>query len=337
MKNMLIVLLIFLVCLTPVVITTALFAQDNKVIISASKDNTLYESAEGSLSNGAGAYLFAGTTKSGDIRRGLLTFDLSGVPRGSRIENVTLTLNMSKSVAGQEVLSLHRLLKAWGEGVSDASLNEGTGAAAQSGDATWLHRFWGTDSTWETPGGDFSPTASSAQTVGNAGKYTWESTLQLVADIQLWVDNPDVNFGWILIGNESEKQTAKRFDAKENITAGNRPVLTVSFLTPTSVEEDNRVNPSAFDLDQNSPNPFNPLTTISYSIPPGASDRIILNVYDIRGALIKTLVDSFISPGTHTVVWDGTDSGGNRVSSGIYMYQLQAGAFTKSNKMILMR
>ena len=79
------------------------------------------------------------------------------------------------------------------------------------------------------------------------------------------------------------------------------------------------------------------MTTISYSVPSGASDRIILNVYDIRGALIKTLVDSFISPGAHSVVWDGTDSGGKRVSSGMYMYQLQTGAFTTSNKMILMR
>ena len=90
-------------------------------------------------------------------------------------------------------------------------------------------------------------------------------------------------------------------------------------------------------LNQNSPNPFNPATTIEYGIPAGTSRYVTLKVYDLRGALVKTLVDNFNSSGVYSVVWDGTDKSGNRVSSGIYIYTLQAGEFTKSNKMMLMR
>ena len=65
--------------------------------------------------------------------------------------------------------------------------------------------------------------------------------------------------------------------------------------------------------------------------------NVKLNVYDLRGALVKTLVDEVRSPGHHSVVWEANDNYGHKVSSGIYIYQLQAGEFTKSNKMILMR
>ena len=57
----------------------------------------------------------------------------------------------------------------------------------------------------------------------------------------------------------------------------------------------------------------------------------------MRGALVRTLVDEFSSPGVHSVIWNGTDETGNRVSSGIYIYKLQAWEFTKSNKMLLIR
>jgi Tol biopolymer transport system component len=97
------------------------------------------------------------------------------------------------------------------------------------------------------------------------------------------------------------------------------------------------VEPTAFSLSQNVPNPFNPVTTIEYQIPAGAADRVTLKVYDMRGAVVNTLIDRVESPGVHSVVWDATDATGNRVSSGVYIYRLRAGEFTQSNKMILMR
>jgi len=90
-------------------------------------------------------------------------------------------------------------------------------------------------------------------------------------------------------------------------------------------------------LSQNNPNPFNPSTTIRYSIPTDVSKHVSLKVFYLRGAFVKSLFDDISSPGDHSFIWDGNDENGNNVSSGIYIYQLKAGEFTRSNKMILIR
>jgi hypothetical protein len=95
--------------------------------------------------------------------------------------------------------------------------------------------------------------------------------------------------------------------------------------------------PNGFSLSANSPNPFNPLTTITYTVPANITDNVSLNIYDIRGALIRTLVNEVGSPGVHSVVWDSIDNNGNAVSSGVYIYRLQAGEIFLSNRMILVR
>ncbi len=104
------------------------------------------------------------------------------------------------------------------------------------------------------------------------------------------------------------------------------------FATDEAVQE-----PIPYKLGQNSPNPFNPVTTIEYQIASGSSDRVTLKVFDLRGAVVKTLVDRVESPGMHSVIWNGRDDSGNTVSSGVYIYQIKAGNFIQSNKMILMR
>ena len=336
MKKLSFLTLIFVSCLVTGVVTGDLFAQ-NEVIAPVSKDNSLFESEEGSLSNGAGTYLFAGKTANEFIRRGLIAFDVSSIPQGSRVESVTLALHMSKTISGTEDVALHSLLADWGEGSSKADFNEGKGIDPKDDDATWIHRFWDTKDTWVTPGGDYSPSASATQAVDKTGSYTWGSTEQLAADVQSWVDNPESNFGWILVGNESSAGSAKRFDSKENTTEMNRPVLTVTFITVVGVEETKADVPGNYELAQNSPNPFNPATTINYTIPDGVSGSVTLKVFDLRGALITTLVNQAGSPGMYSVVWDGTDISGNSVSSGVYIYTIQAGEFTRSNKMMLMR
>jgi len=94
--------------------------------------------------------------------------------------------------------------------------------------------------------------------------------------------------------------------------------------------------PEAMALDQNYPNPFNPATVISYAVPLGGADRrISIKVYDIRGALVRVLVDGIKQPGSHTVYWDGTDKTGRRVSSGIYLYRLRAGDTVFTRKMVV--
>jgi Tol biopolymer transport system component len=109
------------------------------------------------------------------------------------------------------------------------------------------------------------------------------------------------------------------------------------FTSPTVTQvQENESIPAVFNLYQNSPNPFNPSTTIQYSLPAGIG-HLNLNIYDMRGALVRTLAGGNAHPGRYSVVWDGKDMTGKNVSSGMYVYRLKAGAFTESRKMLLMR
>ena len=130
-----------------------------------------------------------------------------------------------------QTVELHKALADWGEGTSNASTDIGREAPATTNDATWLHRFFDSQE-WNTPGGDFSSTVSVSTTVGaTLGFYTWSSTPEMVADVQGWLDNPPGNFGWLVKGNESQTNTAKRFDTRENTTIANRPVLSIQFTS----------------------------------------------------------------------------------------------------------
>jgi hypothetical protein len=91
----------------------------------------------------------------------------------------------------------------------------------------------------------------------------------------------------------------------------------------------------AFALQQNYPNPFNPHTTIRFSVP--REGVVSLRVYDVAGRLVATLADRRYAAGPHTVAWDGTNSRGGPVASGIYFYKLAAGDRVSTRKMLLLR
>lgn len=220
------------------------------VVLNPVKDNTLYQSATGHLSNGAGDGLFTGKTNNNLIRRALLKFDVAGnVPPDATITSVTLTLNVNKTPIGAAptTLSLHTLTADWGEGASNAAGQEGGGAAAQSGDATWLHSFY-QSSTWANPGGDFGSTASSGTSVPGNGTYTWSSA-QMVSDVQSWLDNSYLNHGWIVIGSETSTKTARRIVSRESPSTSARPALSITY----SVEAPACVEPEVTSLEVSSP------------------------------------------------------------------------------------
>ena len=199
------------------------------VVLTPTKDNTLYESTTGDVSNGTGAFFFVGNTAGAAARRGLLAFAVADqVPVGATIVSATLQLQMSKTSGGAANVSLHRALADWGEGSSDATANEGKGATAASGDATWLHTFH-TTTLWQTPGGDFVPTATATTAVSGVGSYRWPSSPAMVAEAQQWLDTPATAFGWVVVGDEAASGTAKRFTARESGTVANRPQLTVVY------------------------------------------------------------------------------------------------------------
>jgi hypothetical protein len=109
-------------------------------------------------------------------------------------------------------------------------------------------------------------------------------------------------------------------------------------LQPTALTAVNEGvgTPSAFALLQNYPNPFNPSTTISFSV--SQSGSAMLEIYDLTGGHVRTLLSGEVGPGNHSVQWDGRDERGTSVGSGVYFYRLRLGSnLESSRKMILMR
>ena len=205
------------------------------VILPPAKDNTLYEDGAGSLSNGAGAYFFTGKTASNSLRRGLMAFDLTGIPPTATITNVSLSLYLSMAHGGSAAVSLHKASRDWGEGASNAGEPGGSGVQAEEGDATWFHTFYDTI-FWTNHGGDFLSTPSATTTVGTVNTvYVWSGN-GLVADVQAWVSDPASNFGWLIQGIETTAGKAERFNSRENGTEPPRLTVTyqASSATPTA-------------------------------------------------------------------------------------------------------
>ena len=93
--------------------------------------------------------------------------------------------------------------------------------------------------------------------------------------------------------------------------------------------------PTSYSLAQNYPNPFNPSTTIKFALPVAGNAR--LEVYNVLGALVAVPFDGMAEAGDHQVVWDGKNSHGQQVASGVYFYRLSAGTYTETKKMMLLK
>ena len=105
--------------------------------------------------------------------------------------------------------------------------------------------------------------------------------------------------------------------------------------TALSVSENGAVTPNKFSLNQNYPNPFNPSTQISYNLP--QNDMVNINIYDLMGRSIKTLVGSDQVAGYHSVRWDATNDVGEPVPAGMYIYVVETSDFSQTKKMIFLK
>jgi hypothetical protein len=101
----------------------------------------------------------------------------------------------------------------------------------------------------------------------------------------------------------------------------------------TSANEDGV--PTRFALHEAVRNPFNPQTTLSFSLP--LASHVQPTIYDVSGRLVTTLLDEDRGPGRHDVVWDGHDDLQQRVSSGVYFYRIKAGSFVETKRMVLLK
>lgn len=201
------------------------------VQLAASRDNTIYSVATGDQSNGLGQFIVAGGAGgTAAARRGLIAFDVAaaGIPEGSTILDVVLTMNLAQTAGGSTDVALHRSLRMWGEGFSDASGNETEGATTNGLDATWMFpQFGGT--AWARLGGDFA-SASATVAASTLGAYEWSGG-NLVADVQDWLDSPNSNFGWFIKSAETSGNV-KAFVSRNSSNAALRPTLEITYEEP---------------------------------------------------------------------------------------------------------
>ena len=108
-------------------------------------------------------------------------------------------------------------------------------------------------------------------------------------------------------------------------------------MSATAVGEDDNFSgvPEKFELSQNYPNPFNPRTTIHYALLKAA--HVTLKIFNLRGELVKTLVNGYRSAQYHQVIWNGENEAGEKASAGIYLYQLKAGNFQQTKRLVLLK
>jgi len=104
--------------------------------------------------------------------------------------------------------------------------------------------------------------------------------------------------------------------------------------TPTSVSE-TEASPFSFSLSENYPNPFNPSTTLAFSL--DKRQQVSLKIYDMKGRLVNTVVNGILAQGEHRMVWNAVESSGRRVASGVYYAVLQGERIRLSQKMILLQ
>jgi len=167
--------------------------------------------------------------------------------------------------------------------------------------------------------------------------YVEEAKLKLTDDIlkhiQTWlIDNYPIDSTVIPMQVSKEEVVSLIYALLPKLEWYQSP--TVTSFRPVEIVSDVG-KPATFTLRQNSPNPFNLQTTISYSLP--ENSEVTIDVYNISGQKVRTLVNGFQTAGYKTVTWDGTNDSGQPVSSGVYFYRIKAGESSQTKKMTLLK
>ncbi|KAA3615273.1 MAG: T9SS C-terminal target domain-containing protein [Calditrichaeota bacterium] len=172
-----------------------------------------------------------------------------------------------------------------------------------------------------------------AHYMGEGLDFDGDGNFEVLSSYQSVVDSiSTTNYTW--------NETTSMWDTVVTKVANPKP-WTVSVFeftgTPDAVKTDfDLITPDDYTLEQNYPNPFNPSTKIQYKLP--LQKKVSLKIYNIRGQLIKTLVNGQVQDaGTHEVVWNGLNKNGVRVASGVYVYSLEFGNFKKTKRMTLLK
>jgi hypothetical protein len=157
--------------------------------------------------------------------------------------------------------------------------------------------------------------------------------LDVDGDVEVIVAGMDVNiYVWDCEGDYAYGQGVEWASFRHDA----RRTGDYSYSVMVGVPDDGELPVRAFALEQNHPNPFNPVTSIAYAVPSDGGP-IELAVYNVAGRRVRTLASPEATPGRHVVVWDGRDERGEAVASGVYFVRLSAAAVSRTRKMVLLK
>jgi hypothetical protein len=234
-------------------------ARAAEIVFPAFQDATLLGGTDATTNQSlADPGLFVGTDGQDNPKRSLIEFNIQQsvqgqtIPVGATITSVQLTMTVGQ-VAGSgggssggsgtaETISLFDESQAWGQPTNVAGATSfggtGHGGSPKTGDATWNYAMY-TSSPWGIAGGDWTSTlttVASASVTGQTISFTWASTPAMVADVQNWLDDPSVNFGWIIKNaDETDATDFRAFWSAQGAAAASNsfaPALTVDFVVP---------------------------------------------------------------------------------------------------------
>ena len=152
-------------------------------------------------------------------------------------------------------------------------------------------------------------------------------------EIMTTAETLSISYDIIINANEHQGWVLRSDSGRDYILEGSG-----EFTVPSAEKfklELKEVLPVIYSLHQNFPNPFNPITTLRYDLP---SDVFVtLTIFDMLGREVAQLINTAQKAGFKSIKWDATDSMGRPVSAGVYLYQIQAGEFVQTKKMVLLK
>ena len=165
----------------------------------------------------------------------------------------------------------------------------------------------------------------------------WGAGSVFVIDSTKIGNNGDFVFDKMLKGPPPKNAPGAELNIADLLSASTYPplILLGEVRAPLAVDDNPPAIPDRVELEQNFPNPFNPETTIRFSL--ARRGQVSIVVYNVIGQRVATLADQEFEAGEHQVVWNGRDGSGRQAASGIYLYQIKSEQLTKSRKMILLR
>ncbi len=208
---------------------------------------------------------------------------------------------------------------------------------------------------WETPGyEDWSETGQIAISVSIDHGETWSEPAYLNAKADDenyyeelegmipcyvypcdYIEMIDDTHGRLPVAFFDDNSYGSFYPQNHGQPTGGAQMFTVLNIEFAGVSVDESVLPPIAKLSQNYPNPFNPVTTINYTVK--EAGNVSIDVYNIKGQKVKTLVNDYIANGEYSVIWNGTDDNERSVSSGIYYYRMKTKNGSDTKKMVLLR